>query len=49
MLKDIYKGKGIEVLNIYGDLKDGIYLDGRVFNSFLKLLKYLLGNSLKSY
>ena len=25
VLKDIYKGKGIEVLNIYGDLKDGTF------------------------
>ncbi|MBE5667745.1 alpha/beta hydrolase [Staphylococcus sp. SS251] len=48
-LKDIYKGKGIEVLNIYGDLKDGTHSDGRVSNSSSKSLKYLLGNSPKSY
>lgn len=49
VLKDIYKGKGIEVLNIYGDLKDGTHSDGRVSNSSSKSLKYLLGNSPKSY
>lgn len=42
VLKDIYKGKGIEVLNIYGDLKDGTHSDGRVSNSSSKSLKYLL-------
>ncbi|MDR7649909.1 alpha/beta hydrolase [Staphylococcus argenteus] len=49
VLKDIYKGKDIEVLNIYGDLKDGTHSDGRVSNSSSKSLKYLLGNSPKSY
>ncbi|UMT80232.1 alpha/beta hydrolase [Staphylococcus roterodami] len=49
VLKDIYKGKGIEVLNIYGDLKDGTHSDGRVSNRSSKSLKYLLGNSPKSY
>ncbi|WP_141709889.1 alpha/beta hydrolase, partial [Staphylococcus aureus] len=49
VLKDIYQGKGIEVLNIYGDLKHGTHLDGRVSNSSSKSLKYLLGNSPKSY
>ncbi|MDT3995225.1 alpha/beta hydrolase [Mammaliicoccus fleurettii] len=48
-LKEIYKGKRIEVLNIYGDLKDGTHSDGRVSNSSSKSLKYLLGNSPKSY
>ncbi len=47
VLKDIYKGKGIEVLNIYGDLKDGTHSDGRVSNSSSKSLKYLLGNRAK--
>ncbi|WP_235906958.1 alpha/beta hydrolase [Mammaliicoccus sciuri] len=48
-LKDIYKGQEIEVLNIYGDLQDGTNSDGRVSNSSSKSLKYLLGNSPKSY
>lgn len=48
-LKDIYKGQQIEVLNIYGDLQDGTNSDGRVSNSSSKSLKYLLGNSPKSY
>lgn len=43
-LQQIYKGKGIEVLNIYGDLKDG-----SVSNSSARSLKYLLGNSPKIY
>lgn len=37
------------MLNIYGDLKDGTHSDGRVSNSSSKSLKYLLGNSPKSY
>lgn len=49
ILKEIYKGKGIEVLNIYGDIQDGTNSDGRVSNSSSKSLKYLLGNSPKSY
>lgn len=48
-LKDIYKGKNIEVLNIYGDLQDGTHSDGRVSNSSSKSLKYLLQDSPKSY
>ncbi|WP_239709642.1 MULTISPECIES: alpha/beta hydrolase [unclassified Mammaliicoccus] len=48
-LKDIYKGQEIEVLNIYGDIQDGTNSDGRVSNSSSKSLKYLLGNSPKSY
>lgn len=48
-LKEIYKGKHISVLNIYGDLQDGTHSDGRVSNSSSKSLKYLLGNSPKSY
>jgi len=48
-LKNIYKGQEIEVLNIYGDLQDGTNSDGRVSNSSSKSLKYLLGNSPKSY
>ncbi|WP_210619569.1 alpha/beta hydrolase [Mammaliicoccus lentus] len=48
-LKEIYKGQNIEVLNIFGDLKDGTYSDGRVSNSSSKSLKYLLGDSPKSY
>lgn len=48
-LKDIYKEKNIEVLNIYGDIEDGTHSDGRVSNSSSKSLKYLLGNSPKSY
>lgn len=48
-LQDIYKGKHVEVLNIYGDLKDGTHSDGKVSNSSSKSLKYLLGNSPKSY
>lgn len=48
-LKDIYKGQEIEVLNIYGDLQDGTNSDGHVSNSSSKSLKYLLGNSPKSY
>ena len=38
-LKDVYKNKNIEVLNIYGDLKDGTHSDGRVSNSSSLLLK----------
>ncbi|PNZ08856.1 alpha/beta hydrolase [Staphylococcus simiae] len=48
-LKDIYKGKNIKVLNIYGDLQDGTHSDGRVSNSSSKSLKYLLGNSPATY
>ncbi|MEB6214517.1 UNVERIFIED_CONTAM: alpha/beta hydrolase [Mammaliicoccus sciuri] len=48
-LKDIYKGQEIEVLNKYGDLQDGTNSDGHVSNSSSKSLKYLLGNSPKSY
>lgn len=48
-LKSIYKGKDIEVLNIYGDLLDGTHSDGRVSNSSSKSLKYLLGDSPKRY
>ena len=48
-LKDVYKNKNIEVLNIYGDLKDGTHSDGRVSNSSSRSLKYLLGNSPKTY
>lgn len=48
-LKDIYRGKQIEVLNIYGDLQDGTHSDGRVSNSSSKSLKYLLGDSPKTY
>ncbi|MGW7977127.1 alpha/beta hydrolase [Staphylococcus xylosus] len=48
-LKEIYKGKNIDVLNIFGDLKDGTRSDGRVSNSSSKSLKYLLGDSPKSY
>ncbi|WP_436966108.1 alpha/beta hydrolase [Staphylococcus shinii] len=48
-LKEIYKGKNIDVLNIFGDLKDGTSSDGRVSNSSSKSLKYLLGDSPKSY
>lgn len=48
-LKDVYKNKNIEVLNIYGDLKDGTHSDGRVSNSSSRSLKYLLGNSHKTY
>ncbi|WP_436861688.1 alpha/beta hydrolase [Staphylococcus caeli] len=49
VLKDIYNGKNIEVLNIYGGLEDGTHSDGRVSNSSSKSLKYLLGDSPKSY
>lgn len=48
-LKEIYNGQQIEVLNIYGDLQDDTNSDGRVSNSSSKSLKYLLGNSPKSY
>lgn len=48
-LKDIYRNKGIKVLNIYGDIQDGSHSDGRVSNSSSKSLKYLLGNSVSSY
>lgn len=48
-LKDVYKIKKIEVLNIYGDLQDGTHSDGRVSNSSSRSLKYLLGNSPKTY
>ncbi|PTF74262.1 alpha/beta hydrolase [Staphylococcus chromogenes] len=48
-LKSIYKDKNIDVLNMYGDLLDGTHSDGRVSNSSSKSLKYLLGDSPKSY
>lgn len=48
-LKQIYKGKNIDVLNIYGDLQDGTNSDGSVSTSSAKSLKYLLGDSPKSY
>ncbi|MEZ7608895.1 alpha/beta hydrolase [Staphylococcus capitis] len=48
-LKEVYKDKNIDVLNIYGDIQDGTHSDGRVSNSSSKSLKYLLGNSPKSY
>ena len=48
-LKQVYKGKNIEVLNIYGDLEDGTHSDGSVSISSAKSLKYLLGDSPKSY
>ncbi len=44
-LKDVYNGKNVDVLNIFGDLKDGTHSDGRVSNSSSKSLKYLLGDS----
>lgn len=48
-LKQVYKGKNIDVLNIYGDLQDGTNSDGSVSTSSAKSLKYLLGDSPKSY
>lgn len=48
-LKDVYKGKDIEVLNIYGDILDGTHSDGIVSASSSKSLKYLLGDSPKRY
>lgn len=48
-LKDVYKDKHIDVLNIYGDLQDGTHSDGRVSMSSARSLKYLLGNSPASY
>ncbi|UXU55076.1 alpha/beta hydrolase [Staphylococcus agnetis] len=48
-LKPMYKGKNIEVLNIYGDILDGTHSDGIVSMSSSKSLKYLLGDSPKSY
>ncbi|XCC80152.1 alpha/beta hydrolase [Staphylococcus xylosus] len=48
-LEDVYNGKNIDVLNIFGDLKDGTHSDGRVSNSSSKSLKYLLGDSPESY
>ncbi|MDW8543353.1 alpha/beta hydrolase [Staphylococcus pseudoxylosus] len=48
-LEDIYNGKNIAVLNIFGDLEDGTHSDGRVSNSSSKSLKYLLGDSPESY
>ncbi|TYK44179.1 alpha/beta hydrolase, partial [Staphylococcus pseudintermedius] len=44
-----YKGKNIDVLNIYGDLKDGTHSDGSVSNTSSRSLKYLLGGSAKTY
>ena len=37
------KIKNIEVLNIYGDLKDGTHSDERVSNSSSRSLKILVG------
>lgn len=48
-LKDVYQGQNIEVLNIYGNLLDGTNSDRLVSESSAKSLKYLLGNSPKSY
>lgn len=49
VLKERYKGKNIAVLNIYGDLQDGTHSDGSVTVSSARALKYLLGDSPKSY
>lgn len=38
-----------QVLNIYGDLKDGTYSDGRVTNVSSRSLEYLLGDDIASY
>ncbi|WP_436854799.1 alpha/beta hydrolase [Staphylococcus caeli] len=38
-----------QVLNIYGDLKDGTYSDGRVTNVSSRALEYLLGGNIESY
>lgn len=46
-LKPMYKGKNIEVLNIYGDILDGTHSDGIVSMSSSKSLKYLLVIALK--
>lgn len=48
-LKNVYKDKHIDVLNIYGDLQDGTHSDGRVSMSSARSLKYLLGNNPASY
>lgn len=48
-LKEVYKGKNIEVLNMYGDILDDTHSDGVVSVSSSKSLKYLLGDSPKSY
>ncbi|OHR82733.1 alpha/beta hydrolase [Staphylococcus sp. HMSC34C02] len=48
-LKNSYNHKNIEVLNIYGDLQDGTHSDGSVSNSSSRSLKYLLGDSPKTY
>lgn len=39
----------VNVLNIYGDVEDGTDSDGRVTNVSSRSLKYLLGDSVKSY
>ncbi|ARJ50835.1 alpha/beta hydrolase [Staphylococcus lutrae] len=49
VLKSVYRGKNIEVLNIYGDLLDGSHSDGSVSVSSARSLKYLLGDSPKRY
>ncbi|MGI2241797.1 alpha/beta hydrolase [Staphylococcus cohnii] len=41
--------KNAEVLNIYGDLKDGTHSDGRVTNVSSESLRYLLSNHVKTY
>ncbi|OFO41728.1 hypothetical protein HMPREF3046_01820 [Staphylococcus sp. HMSC070D05] len=48
-LKNIYKGKQIEDLNIYKDNKGGVHFDVKVSNSSSRPLKYLLGASPKTY
>ncbi|WP_236588538.1 MULTISPECIES: alpha/beta hydrolase [unclassified Staphylococcus] len=41
--------RNAEVLNIYGDLKDGTHSDGRVTNVSSESLRYLLSNHVKTY
>lgn len=48
-LKNIYKGKQIEDLNIYEDNQNGMHFDVKVSNSSPRPLKSLLEASPKTY
>lgn len=48
-LKNIYKGKQIEDLNIYEDNQNGMHFDVKVSNSSSRPLNSLLGASPKTY
>ncbi|CAM3168164.1 alpha/beta hydrolase [Staphylococcus argensis] len=48
-LKQIYRNKHIQVLNIYGDVEDGSHSDRRVSNVSSQSLEYIIGDVVDSY